>query len=122
MIELHIVTKKTEQVKVILELLIKRGLIVGATVIETKSIHQSDNGKICTVASELIMGKTNAVMFNVIEKLLTEKYGADIPEIYGMPVVGMDRKHRERLQRVINGNEQEHNVFNNIAMEELSFN
>jgi uncharacterized protein involved in tolerance to divalent cations len=101
MIELHIITKKPAQVTEMLEMLLIKGLIVGATVLESSSSYLSDKGKIKTVPSAMLIGRTKAALFNKIEKLLQEKYGKSIPAIYGMPIVGMDKNHTDKLYKLI---------------------
>lgn len=101
MIELHIITKKPQQVKEIVELLINEKLITGTTVLDTVSSYKSDQGEIETVLTNLLIGRTKAILFNTIEKLLKDKYGDSMPVIYGMPLVNMDLKHSEKLQKVV---------------------
>lgn len=101
MILLHIITKKHEQVKEILEILINEELITGVTVSETISSYKSDKGEIKTVLTNLIIGRTKAMLFSTIEKLLKNKYGNFVPVIYGMPIIIMDFKHWEKLKKVV---------------------
>lgn len=101
MIQLHVITRNTEQIKNIAELLITKKLITGATVIDSKSMYESSNGKIESVSTNLLIGRTRAMLFSAIEKLLKDKYQEEAPAIYGMPIVSMDLKHREKLKKVV---------------------
>ena len=101
MIQLHIITKKPEQVKGILETLINGGLITGAAIFDTTSSYKSDKGEIKTVSSNILIGRTKAMFFNKIEKLLENKYGDNIPAIYGMPIINMDFRHLEKLKKLV---------------------
>lgn len=101
MIQLHIITKKPEQVKEIVELLIVKKLITGVTVMDTVSSYKSDCNKIETVLTNLLIGRTKAMLFSAIENLLKDKYGDSMPVIYGMPIVNMDVKHSKKLKKVI---------------------
>lgn len=101
MIQLHIITKNPEQVKEILEILINEEFITGATVIDSVSSYKSDKGEIETVMTNLLIGRTKAMLFNTIEKLLKDKYGNLMPVIYGMPIINMDKNHLEKLKKVV---------------------
>lgn len=61
----------------------------------------SDKGAIKTVPSNIIIGRTKAMFFHTIEKLLENNYGDSMPAIYGMPIINMDFKHLEKLKKVI---------------------
>jgi len=101
MIQIHIITKEPEKVKEIAELLINEELITGVTVIDTLSSYKSEQGKIETVLTNLLIGRTKASLFSTIEKLLQDKYGERVPAIYGMPIINMDIKHLEKLKKVV---------------------
>jgi len=101
MIQLHIITRKPEQVKEIAEILINEEFITGATVIDSISSYKSNEGEIETVKTNLLIGRTKAMLFSAIEKLLKEKYGNFMPVIYGMPIINMDYKHLEKLKKVV---------------------
>lgn len=101
MIQLNIISKKSDQIKEIAEMLINEGFITGATVIDTVSIHKSDKGEIETVSGSMLIGRSKAMLFNTIEGLLEDKYGDSIPVIYGMPIIGLDLKHVGKLMRTV---------------------
>ncbi len=101
MIQVHIITKELEQVREITELLIDRRLITGVTLIDTVSSFKNDKDEIETGLTNLLIGRTRAVLFSTIEKVLKEKYGDDMPLIYGMPIVNMDLGHMEKLKEVV---------------------
>ena len=101
MIQLHVISKKPDQIKEIAEMLINEELITGVNVIDTASIHKSDKGEIEAVSTKMLIGRTKAILFNTIERLLKDKYGDSIPAIYGMPIIGMDLKHLGKLMREV---------------------
>lgn len=101
MIQLHIITKEPSQSKEIVGILIDKKLITGVTVMETVSSYKNDSGVIEEIPTNLIIGRTKAMLFNTIEKLLEDKYGDHMPVIYGMPIVNMDFKHAEKLKEEI---------------------
>lgn len=101
MIQIHIITKEPEQVKEIVELLVNERLITGVTVLDTVSSYKSDSGEIETVLTNLLIGRTKAMLFSIIENLLKEKYGDNMPVMYGMPIVNMDFEHMEKLKKVV---------------------
>ena len=43
------------------------------------------------------MGKTKALLFNVIDQLLKEKYPHKMPIIYSLPIVHMDWEQSKEL-------------------------
>lgn len=101
MIQIHIITKEPKQVKEIAELLIDEKLITSVTVMDTVSICKSESGEIETVSTNLLIGRTKAMLFSTIENLLKDKYGDRMPVLYAMPVVNMDFTHEEKLKKVI---------------------
>ena len=69
MIQLHILTKESEQVEEIVELLVNERLITGVTVMNTLSSYKSNTGEIKTVETNLLIGRTKAMLFGTIENL-----------------------------------------------------
>lgn len=69
MIQLHILTKESEQVEEIVGLLVNERLITGVTVMNTLSSYKSNTGEIKTVETNLLIGRTKAMLFGTIEKL-----------------------------------------------------
>ena len=67
----------------------------------TVSSYKSDRNEIETVLTNLLIGRTRAMLFSTIENLLKNKYGDKIPVIYGMPIVNMDVKHSKKFKKVI---------------------
>ena len=101
MIIVYVMTNEPEQVKEIVELLINEKLITGVTVMDTVSSYKNDNDEIETVSTNLLIGRTKAMLFTTIEKLLKFKYGDKMPVLYAVPVVNMDVAHMEKLKKVI---------------------
>lgn len=105
MIQLHIISKHPEVLKEIEDLLINKCYITGATVSNTVSSFKNDKGHIENVNTQLLIGRTKASLFNTIEKLVLEKFGDNMPVIYGLPIVNIDFKHLDKLNKVIVENE-----------------
>jgi len=83
------------------EFLIEERLITGMTVLDTQSFYKNNNDEIETFFTKLLIGRTKAILFGTIERLLREKYGSETPAIYGMPIVNMDIEHRNKLKIVV---------------------
>ncbi len=101
MIQLHIITSKIKQVKEIATMLIDEKLITDVTVLDSLTSYEGGNGRVQTTKNNLLMGRTKAMLFTSIEKLLKAKYGDDVPVIYGMPIINMDLSHLERLKKTV---------------------
>jgi len=101
MIQLHIAIRKLEQANEIVKLLTEEQLITGMTILDTKSCYKNDKGEIVTILTKLLIGRTRAILFGTIEKLLKEKYDELTPVIYGMPIVNMDIEHSNKLKKVV---------------------
>ena len=101
MIQLHIITNKIKQVKEIAKMLIDENLITDVTVLDSLTAYDVENGSEQTKPNFLLMGRTKAMLFTSIEKLLEAKYGVDVPVIYGMPIVNMDLNHLEKLKKTV---------------------
>ncbi|HIP36906.1 MAG TPA: divalent cation tolerance protein CutA [Crocinitomix sp.] len=101
MIQIRITTKDTVKIKEITELLINNRLVTGVSITETTSVFKDNNGKIKTIPTILLVGRTKASLFNTIEKLLIDKYGDEIPVLYGIPITNIDTKHLNKLKTVV---------------------
>ncbi len=101
MIILHVITKEPDQAGEIVKLLVSEKLITGATIMDALSSYKNTDGEIDTVSTNLLIGRTKAILFNTIENLLKYKYGDKMPVLYAVPVVNMDVTHMEKLKKVV---------------------
>ena len=97
MILLHIISDDEEQAIEIANFLIEKDLILDATLLEKVSIRKKINNQIESMNKTLIMGKTKAILFDVINELLKEKYKENMPVIYSLPIVFMDWEESKEL-------------------------
>jgi len=101
MIQIRITTKDTVKIREIAEMLLNEKLVTGISIAETISMYKNKEGEIVTIPTTLFVGRTKSSLFNTIEKLLLNKYGDEIPAIYGLPIVNIDSKHLEKLKTVV---------------------
>ena len=101
MIQIRITTKDSVKLKEISELLIDKHLVTGINMSETLSMYKDESGEIKIISTTLFVGRTKSSLFNVIENLLFDKYGNDIPSIYGLPITNIDSIHMYKLKRVV---------------------
>ncbi|MGB5273401.1 MAG: hypothetical protein WBN39_05040, partial [Flavobacteriaceae bacterium] len=73
------------------EELTDRKLLLHAMLFE-KTVYQknSNTGKLESVEKVMVMGKTKALLFNTINKILLKKYPDQMPMLYAVPIVYMD--------------------------------
>jgi uncharacterized protein involved in tolerance to divalent cations len=98
MVLLHVVTNDIQQANDIVVLLVEKKLILNALIQENVVLRRLDHKK--EISSEkqiLIMGKTKALLFNPIDRLLREKYGYNMPLLYSIPIVSMDFEQADQL-------------------------
>lgn len=101
MIQIQIITKRPEQVEEIVVMLINANLMTDVTVTDTATSFKGIGAEIETDLTNLIIGRTKAILFSKVEQMLEEKYGDDMPVVYGMPIINMDLRHLEKLNNVI---------------------
>ncbi len=90
MILVHILTNDEQLGEEIADFLVEDRLVVDALV--TKGVKRARDlaGKVVSENQILIRGKTKALLFDTIDKILKEKYGARLPTLYSVPIVHMD--------------------------------
>lgn len=97
MILLHIIPTKQEHVEEILELLIKEQLILRPIIFDKVQNANLLNGKIIYQNRILIIAKTKASLFDIIDKKLKSIYQSEMPELYSIPIVNMDWDQAQEL-------------------------
>lgn len=100
MILVHIITQSRSQALEIVDTLLEQKLLFNAMV-SRKKVYQkdTDTGELVGTINTLIIGKTRALLFNRINKLLINKYDntAQMPNLYCLPIVYMDSERAEEL-------------------------
>ena len=99
MILAHITVSEKEQAKEIAKLLLEKNLIFSAS-ISIKKIFTKNKvtGLIEYNKQTLIEGKTKALLFRKINKVLREAYPKNMPIFYAVPIVYMDEEQTQLLR------------------------
>lgn len=97
MILIHIVTSEEKQAWEMVDFLEGEKLIIDSLVINTMSRIRK-NLDTSTQGQYLILGKTKALLFDLIDKPLREKYKNNLPSIFSTPIVNMDWDQRIELK------------------------
>lgn len=98
MILLNIFCKEKQQAIDIAHLLLDDRYILDANIIETTKISNKKNGVgYDTRNCFLLTGKTKALLFPTIDKILIEKYPINMPELFSVPIVNMDWEQAKTL-------------------------
>jgi hypothetical protein len=91
MILLHIISDTEPQAIEIADLLIEEKLIFDAVILDKIMVRRkSETKKFESRKKHLVLGKTKALLFNDVDKLLRKKYQDQMPDIYSLPIVNMD--------------------------------
>lgn len=98
MVLVHIITEQKAQALEIIDLLLERKLLFNA-MLSRKKVYEKceDTRELCGKVQTLIIGKTKALLFNRINKLLTSKYPKKMPSLYCLPIVYIDPERGEKL-------------------------
>lgn len=98
MVILNINCKEEQQATDIAHLLLDGRYILDADIRETTkiSINQKGDGY-DTNKRFLLTGKTKALLFQTIDKLLIKKYPNKMPELFSVPIVNMDWEQAKTL-------------------------
>ena len=100
MILIKIATRKEEMVKTIAAMLLEEKLAVDINIKKDDRIELLDN-ELSTKTIFLITGKTKALLYSSIEKRFREKFLADMPELYSLPIINMDWEQAEKLAQEV---------------------
>ncbi len=80
------------------DFLINEKLILDAVVFEKVTVRKkADEGKFLTISKTLVMGKTKSLLFNYIDTKLRKMYMQNMPELYSVAIVNMDREQSALL-------------------------
>ncbi|TLP82617.1 divalent cation tolerance protein CutA [Maribacter sp. ACAM166] len=95
----YIAVNNKKQAKEITKLLLEQNLIFTAN-ISTKKVFKKNkiSGVIENRKQTIIEGKTKALLFNTINKILRKKYPKNMPMFYAVPIIYMDDKQTELLR------------------------
>lgn len=101
MILLHIINQNRPQAEAISDMLLKEKLILDAQILFSEK-RKLGIGQLIDISNEfIIIGKTKALLFDTIDKVLREKFDKNIPTIYAMPIVNMDWDQASELKESI---------------------
>ncbi len=93
MILAHIIAHNRTQALEIINLLMDEKLLLQAAVSE-KEIYEkkSDDGELICENKTLIIGKTKALLFTIINNVLKKHFSENMPMLYAVPIVYMDEE------------------------------
>ena len=97
MILVHINTPDEKQAIEIADMLVSQKLILDALHIPGTKRARNDDGSTSTQDQYLVLGKTKALLFNQIDKIIREKYPENVPTLYSIPIVNMDWDQADEL-------------------------
>ncbi|WP_396633121.1 divalent cation tolerance protein CutA [Maribacter sp. R86514] len=99
MILARIIVKTKKQAEEIARLLLTQKLIYSANIISNKAFNKNEeNGEITFEKKTIIEGKTKALLFTTINKVLRQKYPENMPLIYAVPIIYMDDEQIQLLR------------------------
>ena len=90
MVLLRVIGKDEVTIHEIAQLLLREELVLDVNIKEGVKRAELRNGKYLTTTVHLMTAKTKGLLFPAIDKLLVEKYGDKMPELYSLPIVNMD--------------------------------
>ena len=98
MILLHIISDDEKQAIEIVDFLMEKSLLLEGVISEKVLVRKKGtSGKPESVAKTLIIGQTKALLFNIIDEILRDKYQENFPVIYAIPIVQMDWEQSKQL-------------------------
>lgn len=104
MILIHLRTTDENLAIEIAELLLYEKLIIDTFQTQGTSRSKNTKGEIILQTEHLVFGKTKALLFDNIEKLIRSKYGDRMPILYSVPIINMDWEQavelREKTEKI----------------------
>lgn len=98
MVLLHILSDKTEQAIEVADLLIQKNMLLEATIHEdVMSRKKNESDTIEISKKSLVTGKTKALLFNEIEKLIKDLFSDNPPALYATPIAYMEWEQSRQL-------------------------
>ena len=101
MILLHVVSDSKTTIKEISHFLLSEKLIMEAAITNAKSFTLDHQNQLVEISKFMLLGKTKALLFDVIDKALRDRFGANLPEIYSTPIVNMDWEQASELKDTV---------------------
>lgn len=97
---MRICSKSEKKIKEIASLLLQKKLAIDLNLRKNATRLELLNGKLEESKIYILTGKTKALLFSRIDKLLKKKYGElNMPEIYSLAVVHMDWEQADDLTK-----------------------
>lgn len=99
MILAHIIVKTKKQAKEIAELLLAKNLLFSASITTKKVFRKSSiTGEVNFEKQTIIEGKTKALLFSTINKILRVTYAENMPLLFAVPIIYMDEEQIQMLR------------------------
>ncbi|MCU0432171.1 MAG: divalent-cation tolerance protein CutA [Bacteroidia bacterium] len=98
MILLHIASADDGELASIATLLLKEKLVADVRIDTIRRLLLNDNGELEEVPRFLLICKTKSLLFNNIVDFIREKHSTNLPEIYALPLVSMERSQEELIR------------------------
>lgn len=102
MIVLHIISEREKQAQNIIEMLLTKNLLLDA-MLSKKEIYTLNELTKKMTANQyfLIVGQTNALLFNEINEVLKTNFATTMPVFYAMPIIYMDDNQTKNIKKNI---------------------
>lgn len=97
MVLLRIITSNEEQVPEIIKILLQEKLAIHVTVKNPITEYQLVNAVLEKQTKYIVVAKTKALLFPVIEKAMSLAFPNQTPEMYSLAIVNMDWSQMEKL-------------------------
>lgn len=98
---IHVRSTSKQQINEVIDLLLDEKLILDPMVLENVYLRKKTQQGVYENEKQFLMvAKARALHFVKIESILQNKYNEKTPDIYSLPIVNMDWKKADVLQKV----------------------
>jgi uncharacterized protein involved in tolerance to divalent cations len=101
MVLLRIITSNQEQVSEIIKILLQEKLAIHVTLKNPITEFKLVNSVIEQETKYIVVAKTKALLFPVIEKAMSIAFPNQLPEMYSLAIVHMDWSQMEKLTQEV---------------------
>lgn len=98
MILLHVGSPDEKYLHQIGKLLLQEKYVADVRIDTIRRLALDEKGELKEIARYILVCKTKALLFTLIVDFLREKLGTNLPEIYALPIVNMERSQEELLR------------------------
>jgi len=92
---LHVITQSEKQAKDVAHFLLKEKLVLDSLLME-KVLYIEEKDMVPHYVT-LVKARTKHLLFNTIDEKLRQKYKDDMPILYSVPIVSMDKDQAQEL-------------------------